>query len=172
MIFRHPTAEDGAAIWRIVRDSGVLDVNSSYAYLMMGQYFGATCMVAEDETAESGEDRLAGFVIGFRPPSDPEALFVWQVAVDSAYRGQGIASRMLRSLLNDQPAAEVRFLEATISPSNAASQALFCGTATHLNTDCSVTDLFPAEWFPADGDHEPEQRYRIGPFSLPLSTNK
>lgn len=30
----HPGVEDGAAIWRIARDSRTLDLNSSYSYLL------------------------------------------------------------------------------------------------------------------------------------------
>lgn len=161
MNYRHPTAEDGAEIWRIVRDSGVLDLNSSYCYLMMGQYFSDSCIVAEDEDSS----RLAGFIIGFRPPKDQEALFVWQVAVDSDYRGQGIAGTMLTELLRLQPPGEVRYIEATISPSNAASQALFSSIAKKLNTDINSEKLFPADWFPGSAaEHEAEDRYRVGPI--------
>ncbi|AFG38860.1 diaminobutyrate acetyltransferase [Spirochaeta africana] len=174
MNFRHPTAEDGAAIWRIVRDSGVLDLNSSYCYLMMGHYFGDTCIVAEDphtDPAANG-DRLAGFIVGFRPPQDPATLFVWQVAVDPGHRGKGVGSRMLQALLAAQPAEEIHYIEATISPSNTASQALFRKAAATLKTDCSVSDLFLADMFPGSGEHEPEHRYRIGPFTLSNSANQ
>ncbi|MFW6363854.1 MAG: diaminobutyrate acetyltransferase [Spirochaeta sp.] len=161
MKFQHPTAQDGAAIWTIVRDSGVLDLNSSYCYLMMGQYFSRSCIIARDEATAT----VAGFIIGFRPPEDQQTLFVWQVAVSRDFQGQGIATRMLMHLLASQPQDEVRFIEATISPSNTASQALFIGAAGKLAAEYSVADLFPAEWFPGGGVHEPEQRYRIGPFT-------
>ncbi|MFE3738731.1 diaminobutyrate acetyltransferase, partial [Streptomyces sp. NPDC059134] len=37
-----PRVEDGAAIWRIARDSEVLDLNSSYSYLLWCRDFAAT----------------------------------------------------------------------------------------------------------------------------------
>lgn len=174
MIFRHPTAEDGAAIWRLVRDSGVLDLNSSYCYLMMGQYFANSCMVAVDDTAEPGQTQpLAGFVIGFRPPQDAKTLFIWQVAVDASQRGKGIGSRLLQELLHSPVNSDVRMIEATISPSNTASQALFKAAAAKLDAEFTKTPLFPAEWFPGDSDeHEAEDRYRVGPFTLKTHENQ
>ncbi|MGD2116620.1 MAG: GNAT family N-acetyltransferase, partial [Acidobacteriota bacterium] len=77
---RAATPEDGGAIWRLVKDSRVLDVNSSYAYLLWCKHFGHTSVVAELD----GEP--AGFVTGFRPPEHPEVIFVWQVAVAAAAR--------------------------------------------------------------------------------------
>lgn len=170
MMFRHPTAQDGAEIWRIVRDSGVLDLNSSYCYLLMSHYFSATCLVAAKEPNGQKPAPLAGFVVGFRPPETPEALFVWQVAVDIPYRGTGLGKTMLHRLLQAQPAGEVTYLEATISPSNTASHALFRAVATELEAEHTLTPLFPAEWFPSEGteegNHEPEERCWIGPFTV------
>ena len=40
VIFRAATLDDGAAMWRIARDSRVLDLNTSYAYLIMARDFG------------------------------------------------------------------------------------------------------------------------------------
>ncbi|MGY5138554.1 diaminobutyrate acetyltransferase, partial [Streptomyces nigrescens] len=37
-----PRVEDGAAIWRIARDSKTLDLNSSYSYLLWCRDFAAT----------------------------------------------------------------------------------------------------------------------------------
>ncbi|MDN5863155.1 MAG: L-2,4-diaminobutyric acid acetyltransferase, partial [Salinisphaera sp.] len=57
MILRFPTLDDGAAIWQLVRDTGVLDENSAYASLLVAEHFAATSVVAEAEAA--------GAVIGF-----------------------------------------------------------------------------------------------------------
>lgn len=43
-----PRVEDGAAIWRIARDSKALDLNSSYSYLLWCRDFAATSVVARD----------------------------------------------------------------------------------------------------------------------------
>src|SRR3954469_14238353 len=47
-----PGVADGAAIWRIARDSKVLDLNSSYSYLLWCRDFAATSAVARDENGE------------------------------------------------------------------------------------------------------------------------
>ncbi|RBL85135.1 diaminobutyrate acetyltransferase, partial [Streptomyces cavourensis] len=47
-----PRVEDGAAIWRIARDSEVLDLNSSYSYLLWCRDFAATSAVARGEDGE------------------------------------------------------------------------------------------------------------------------
>ena len=90
---RRPRMEDGANIWRLVKQSGVLDVNSSYCYLMMCKMFPDTCAVAEMD------GRLVGFVIAFRPPVEPDSLFIWQIGVDPALRGNGLGKALIQTLL-------------------------------------------------------------------------
>src|SRR5437879_5926964 len=48
-----PTVEDGAAIWRIARDSQTLDLNSSYSYLLWCRDFARTSVVARDDRGEA-----------------------------------------------------------------------------------------------------------------------
>src|SRR5436190_12733093 len=88
-----PRVEDGAAIWRIARDSEVLDLNSSYSYLLWCRDFAATSVVARDAEGEP-----AAFVTGYIRPERPQTLVVWQVAVDDAHRGQGLAAALLDGL--------------------------------------------------------------------------
>ena len=76
-----PAVADGAALWRIARDSKTLDLNSSYSYLLWCRDFAATSAVARDETGQP-----VGFVTGYTRPERPRTLLVWQVAVDEAFR--------------------------------------------------------------------------------------
>ena len=92
---RKPGLDDGAAMWRLARDSGNLDLNSSYAYLLWAYDFASTSVIA------SVDDQPAGFVSGYRRPEDPHTLMVWQVAVDESHRGRGIARTMLDHLAVD-----------------------------------------------------------------------
>ena len=115
---RPPTLEDGRELWRLARDSQVLDLNASYAYLLWCRDFAGTSVVATVD----GEP--AGFVTGYRRPDDPGVLMVWQVAVDEAHRGRGLARRMLHDLVDRVGAP---YLETTITPDNDASVALFTG---------------------------------------------
>lgn len=157
-VMREPTAQDGADIWALVKDTRVLDVNSPYSYLMLGEYFQETCVVAERR------DRLVGFVSAFLPPNQDDTVFVWQVAVAKSTGRRGLGKAMLRELL-ERPACEgVRWLEATVTPSNRPSAALFRSLARELESRCKVTEGFPSEAFPG-ASHEAEHRYRIGPLS-------
>lgn len=141
-------------MWRIARDS-TLDLNSPYAYVMWGEYFSRSSVVAEVG------DEVVGFVMGFCPPGDPSTIFVWQVAVDPARKQAGLASRMLDHLVERLP--EVRHLEATVTPSNVASQGLFRSFAARHGASVREDEAFAAEVFPGGG-HEPEVRFRIGPW--------
>lgn len=144
-------------MWRLVKKS-TLDLNSSYKYLMMCEFFSETCIVAKEN------EQLIGFITAFIPPERQDVIFVWQVGVDSSQRGKGIASKMLNELLLQTACKKVRYLEATITPSNTASQSLFRGLARNQNTECVVSECFSADLFPEEG-HEAEFTYRIGPFS-------
>ncbi|WP_067462622.1 diaminobutyrate acetyltransferase [Actinomadura macra] len=151
---QEPSLADGPDLWRIARDSRVLDVNSPYSYTLWCRDFAGTSVVAHDGGA------ACGFITGYARPSRPDTLFVWQVAVDEAHRGQGLARRMLDWLA----ARGHRFMEATVTPGNTASTAMFESFARDQGCELSRSPLFGAEHFP-EGGHEPEVLFRIGPLS-------
>lgn len=160
VLVRPARVDDGAAVWRLAGASKVLDVNSAYAYLLVCDRFGDTSVVAE------AEGRPVGFVTGFRPPRRPEAIFVWQVAVDESMRGRGLARRMLETLVGLEGCRGVTHLETTVTPSNAPSRALFRSFARSVDAELHVTPGYAPELFPGGG-HEAEEFYRIGPFETP-----
>lgn len=154
-----PRVEDGASLWRIARDSEVLDLNSSYSYLLWCRDFAATSVVAR------GEDGApVAFVTGYVRPDRPQTLVVWQVAVDAAYRGRGLAATLLDALTErvaeDQGLVAV---ETTVTPDNTASDRLFTSYAERHDVGLEREVLFGGELFPED-THLPEVLYRIGPF--------
>jgi diaminobutyrate acetyltransferase len=156
LLVRRPTVADGAAMWRLARDSRTLDLNASYAYLVWCRDFAATSVVATVD----GEP--AGFVTGYRRPEAPDTLMVWQVAVDERHRGRGLARRMLDGLVDglDRP---VTALETTITADNDASIALFSSFARGRGAKLVRAPLFEAASFP-DG-HDPELLFRISPLT-------
>jgi diaminobutyrate acetyltransferase len=157
LTFESPSITDGAALWRLAHRAGGLDVNSSYAYLLWCRDFANTSVVAR------ADEQVVGFVTGYTRPDAPMVLFVWQVAVDPAWRGEGVAAGMLDALLGRVRGRGVSHLETTITPENVASHRLFRGLATRL--EAAVDDgsvLFEMSVFP-DG-HEAEQLIRLGPF--------
>ena len=154
---RQPCLQDGAAMCQLVQETTPLDPNSCYAYLLLCTHFSDTCVVAD----EGGD--LIGFVSAYRPPTDPDVLFVWQVGVKPVARGRGLAKRMIRNLLERDTCESVNFLEATVTPSNVASQALFRSLADEHDVRCAERCWFPAETF-GSGEHEAEVLFRIGPL--------
>lgn len=153
--FRRTDLRDGGLLWRMARDSGALDLNSPYAYLMWSDQFAETSVIAEVDGWP------AGFVIGFSPPGREHVLFVWQVTVADEYRGLGLASGMLDELVERRAATAV---EATVTPSNTASQKLFRALARRSDCSCREEPYIEAEHFP-DQEHEPEVLFHIGPIS-------
>jgi len=158
IVFRRPTVDDGEAIWRLVRATGTLAENSPYSYLMFCRSFADTCIVAE------AKDQLAGAVMAYTPPQTPDVLFVWQIGVHPAYRGRGLGSRMLDELLDRPACAWITRVEATVTPSNEASMALFNRLAEHLKAPIVQQVAFPETAFPEGEAHETEMLIRIGPI--------
>lgn len=155
---RVPTVADGPALWRMAKDSAVLDVNSPYAYLLWCRDFAATSVVAEVDGA------AAGFVTGYRRPEQPATVMVWQVAVDAAHRGAGLAGRLLDGLVTRLLPDGVTHVETSITPDNEASRRLFAAFARRWNAALERSELFEAGLFP--GGHLAEELFRIGPLRV------
>lgn len=155
---RRPAPEDAREVWSLVRESDALDDNSPYAYLLLCSDFADCSLVAE----RGGE--IAGFIVGYRPPRKPQTLFVWQIGVAPALRGCGVGTQMLAALMQRGLSEGARYLEATVTPSNGASRALFKGFARKLAARCHEGVAFSSDLFPY-GSHEEEIRIRIGPIS-------
>lgn len=148
---------DGAPIQRLIQDAPPLDVNSTYAYLLLCRHFRDTCVVAERD------GQLAGFVSAYLPPNQPDVLFVWQVAVHPSARGQRLGAAMLHEVLARDAVLPARYVETTVSPDNAASRRMFARLAEDLGAPLTEQALFPPELF-GGADHDDERLLRIGPF--------
>lgn len=153
-----PAASDGYELNRLVQESPPLDPNSVYCNLLQCTHFHSTSICARQAGI------MVGFISGYRIPDRPNTLFVWQVVVAAAARGQGLASRMLTELLQRPLNRDIQFVETTITPSNKASQALFSKLAKSLGTQADISAGFDRdEHF--DGKHESEELWRIGPLT-------
>jgi len=142
----------------LVEASPPLDNNSRYCYLLLCEHFAATCAVAECD------GRVQAFMTAYIPPTRPDTLFVWQVAVSLPLRGQGVARRLLEHILQRGHLSDARFVEATVNPSNDASRGLFAALARTCGAPMSETCIFPEALFPAG--HEQENLLRIGPIQF------
>lgn len=151
----HPEPSDAGACWELTKATGVLDVNSRYAYGLWFRDFAKTSVVARI----NGD--VAGFVTGFRRPDEPSTLFVWQVAVAGSARGQGVAGSMLDSLFDGVEGVD--HLETTITPDNDGSIALFTAFANRRAAHVRRSELFGPDVLGAG--HLPEVLFRIGPIT-------
>lgn len=153
--YRRPKLEDGLKIYQLIADSPPLDLNSSYLYFLQSSHFADTCVLAE----KNGE--LLGFISGYMRPDKPQELFIWQMVVANAGRGQGIAKGLVKTLIkqsmtfNQQP---LQSISCTISPSNQASQGVFKSLAKHFGLTLESSDFLTDAHF-AGQDHEAEDYY-------------
>lgn len=160
--FRKPVAADGPAITALIAASPPLDGNSAYCNLLQCSHFADFCVIAQD----GGE--IVGWVSAYRPPSEPDSLFVWQIAVARKARGQKLAQRMMDALLERPAVRGVREMITTITADNRASWALFEGVARRLGAGLQKTEHFSRDVH-FGGNHATEWLARIGP--LPAATN-
>jgi L-2,4-diaminobutyric acid acetyltransferase len=161
---RPPVAEDAISMQRLVTATEVLDVNSTYTYLLMATDFASTSIVADID----GE--ICGLITGYHPPMRPQVLFVWQVAVARSAQGTGLGGTMLDGLVRrvrtDRHGHPLT-VEATVAPSNSASRALFGGLARRHGVPMTEHRHFSAAQLDADQAHEDEPILRIGPITTP-----
>lgn len=161
IVYRPATPTDGREMWHFVKQAGVLELNQSYAYILLCQHFGNTCLVAETD------EKMVGFVLAYVPPRQPDTVFVWQIGVARDVRGRGVGLHLLRHLLALDGCRNVQYIEASITPSNKPSQSLFRAFARKWGVSCRKLPFFPSEFFPEQ--HEPEYLYRIGPLHWPAA---
>lgn len=154
---RKPVSEDGLTLHRLVAASPPLDTNSVYCNLLQCSHFADTGIAAEQDGT------LVGFISGYRKPTAPGVLFIWQVVVAEAARGQGLASRMLRALVARQSESGLQFIETTINPDNRPSWRLFESLASALNVPLATETLFFQDRH-FGGAHPDEVLVRIGPL--------
>ncbi|GGC98922.1 L-2,4-diaminobutyric acid acetyltransferase [Halopseudomonas salina] len=157
---RKPEATDGFALNELVERCKPLDTNSVYCNLLQCSDFRDTAIAALTD-----EGDLVGFISGYRPPARSNTLFVWQVAVDSRMRGQGLALKMLMTLVKRVAAEGVDHIETTISPGNEGSEALFKKAFRELGAEYETSVLFSSATH-FNGHHDDEVLYRAGPFAI------
>lgn len=152
---RSPSIQDTAEISQLIRSTGFLEPNTTYAYLLLSHHFSATSAVAEC----GGE--IVGCLLGYRLPEQRDCLFVWQVGTLAAHRRRGIGRRLLREIHSRRALQDLKHLEFTIAPTNAPSLSLFESWAREIGTEMTQVGKFSAALFGAS-NHEDEEVFRIG----------
>lgn len=160
---RRPTANDGHAVHELIGRCPPLDPNSIYCNLLQCTHFSETCVLATSSGAGSSNEAVMGFVSAYLIPKQPEALFVWQVAVAPEARNRGLGRRMLMDLLGRPVCEPVRYLKTTITETNDASWSLFEALARRFQAPLERQPLFDRERH-FHGAADSETLVTIGPF--------
>lgn len=158
IMLRKPQSGDEYAIYRLIKQSPPLDLNSIYSYHLLCRHFSDTCVLAELQ----GE--IVGFISAYLEPNNPDTLFVWQVVVADGQRGKGLARMMLNSLLASPACTDARMLESTVNPSNHASRRLFESFAQQHGCTLKESVFLDEDKF-GNEEHEKEILLSVGPFN-------
>ncbi|MGM0433666.1 MAG: diaminobutyrate acetyltransferase [Pseudomonadota bacterium] len=156
---RQPKDTDGYRLHRLIAECPPLDPNSIYCNLLQCTHFAETGVAAELD----GE--LVGFIAAYIPPTKPDTVFVWQVAVHEKARGTGLGKRMLRFIVERPACRNVRFMDTTITEDNEASWGLFLSFARDLGAETQRETFFDSDAH-FGGQHDSEILLRIGPFDV------
>lgn len=154
---RHPKAEEGRFVHALVAANPPLDPNSLYCNLLQCSHFANTAIAA----FKGGQ--MVGFVSGYIPPEQPHVLFVWQLLVDKAGRGQGLAKRLVKAQLASAACKNVTHINTTITPDNDASWGVFKSLAKEWDAPL-VSDVFFDKDKHFGGEHDSEHLLEIGPI--------
>ena len=146
-IIRHPEKKDGLAIYRLVKKTKVLDVNSSYLYNLIGEHFSKTSLVITDKNS------VVGFISGYLLPDKPDTLFIWQVGLDESLRGKGMAKKLVTKLIQIH-SDTITTVHTTVSPSNVPSNKLFDSIAKEFNTTIEHETFLDQSDFEAGHEEE------------------
>jgi len=158
ILIKRPELSDGLAIFQLVEQCPPLDTNSAYCNFLQAGHFGGTSAVAYSQSNE-----LMGSISAYRPPANPNVLFVWQVAVSEMARGHGLAKRMLQDILNRPECDGVAWVHTTITADNQGSWALFKSLAQQLNAPLNQSVWLDKQTH-FNGQHDSEFLVEIGPF--------
>jgi len=161
LILREPQEDEGYWVHKLISECPPLDTNSMYCNLLQCAHFSNTSVIAVNETS----NEALGFISGYLKPQQPEILFIWQVAVSEAARGQGLAKNMLLNILSRAALQSVTHIETTITDDNPGSWALFERIAQALDAPLQRSVYFTKETH-FKGTHDTENLVRIGPFKL------
>ena len=116
--FRRPTEGDYAAISRVIDDwwgGRRMDVLLPRLWL---RHFTRTSWLAE-----TGDGRLAGFLVGFMSPDRPDVGYCHLIAANPNLRRRGLGRALYDRFIDDAKAAGRTRIEAVTWPANRASLA-------------------------------------------------
>jgi GNAT superfamily N-acetyltransferase len=98
-----------------------------YVYWIMEEYFPSS------NYAVSVENKIIGFICAL-PSIDKQCYFIWQIVVDTDYRGIKVATLLVNRIVEEAKLKGFNKLELTINCENKASYKLFERIANEHNS--------------------------------------
>jgi ribosomal protein S18 acetylase RimI-like enzyme len=133
---RTATAADYDQIIAVVDDWWGRPIGPALARVFL-DHFCATSTIAESGTAEGKGGELAGFLIGFLSPSQPDAAYIHFVGVHPSLRGAGLARTLYERFFALAREHGRRVVSAITAPQNTGS------IAFHTAMGFTVTPPIP-----------------------------
>lgn len=128
VVIRNARDDEASAIQALARQCPPLDVHTAFSYWVVTRYQQGLCLVAEQD------DSLVGFLTA-TGTTDTNLLYVWQIGVNQAHRGTGLAERLLDRLVAQATALGFRSMQVSIADNNAASLAVFSRLAARRESE-------------------------------------
>lgn len=118
LVYRRPTEADYPRISRVVDDWwGGRKVDVLLPRLWLQHFTGTSWLV------ETADGELAGFLVGFLSPDQPEVAYCHMLATHPSRRGQGIGRALYERFFEDARAGGRSVVQAITWPANKASLA-------------------------------------------------
>lgn len=100
---------------------------SNYVYWILENYYSSSCFVA------TINDEIIGFISAM-PSIEKEIIFVWQISINSNFRGMGIGKQLLDKVVDSAQKFKMNAIQFSIDSNNAASKRLFMNLADRLES--------------------------------------
>ncbi len=153
--FRRPTTDDHKAIVAVVDDWwGGRRVHALLPHLWF-EHFAGTSWVAE-----SGDGRLAGFLVGFMSQDDPQTAYIHMAGVNPNLRRAGLGRQLYERFFEDVAARGARRVAAVTWPANRISVAFHTAMGFRPDERPGTQRLYGTpSWADFDGDGEDRVRF-------------
>ncbi|GGI45695.1 ribosomal protein S18 acetylase RimI-like enzyme [Agromyces flavus] len=151
LAFCRPVVSDHARVVAVIPEwwglPGTADLGRLLPRLFF-QHFADTSTIVEDDRGE-----LAGFLIGFRSQSQPEAAYIHFVGVRPDLRQSGLARTLYERFFNAMRASGCRRVDAITGPVNRRSQEFHRAMGFELTGDTEIDGVLAWRDYDGPGEH-------------------
>lgn len=152
LTFRRPREEDHPRLAAVIDEWwGGRRMRQSLPRLWLQHFTGTSWL------AETGEGRLAGFLIGFVSPDHPETAYVHMIATDPNRRRKGVGRALYDRFVEDAAAVGAREVRAVTWPVNRLSVAFHTRLGFRVDDGLGTQNLYGTPAY-ADYDGEGDDR--------------